>query len=157
MNSSPKSSKELPSQTFKYKEHSKRNLPNYLLRSQSSLESSSKASRNSKKPQISEALRIQASKALKNFHHKLSKTNNAQRTRRHKEFLTSSKLEIRCNSISRVFDPSFSQIEVYLVFKSKSHYHNSNQQIFQGDQIRRSLFCNFIELYHILINTNSHL
>ena len=63
--------------------------PNYLPRSQSSLESSSKASRNLNKPQISEALRIQAFKAPKNFHHKPSKTKNAPRTRRtceeHKE------------------------------------------------------------------------
>jgi len=28
------------------------------------------------------------------------------------------------------------------VFESKSHYHNSNQQIFQGDRIKWSLFCN---------------
>ena len=63
--------------------------PNYIPRSQSSLESSSKAFRNLNKPQISEALRIQAFKAPKNFHHKPSKTKNAPRTRRtceeHKE------------------------------------------------------------------------
>ena len=47
--------KPLP-QTFEYEKHSKRNHPNHLSRSQSSLESSSKVSRNFKKPQISEAL-----------------------------------------------------------------------------------------------------
>ena len=77
MDLSPKSSEELQPQTFEYEEHSKRNHPNHLHKAESSLESSSKASRNSKKPQISEALRIQASKALKNFHHKPSKMNNA--------------------------------------------------------------------------------
>ena len=56
------------------------NYPNHIPRSQSSLESSSKASRNLNKPQISEALQIQASKAPKNFHHKPSK-----RRRMHKE------------------------------------------------------------------------
>ena len=33
--------------------------------------------------------------------------------------------------VSKIFDPFFSQIEVYLVFESKSHYHNSNQQSFK--------------------------
>ena len=61
---------------FEYKEHSKRNHPNHLPKSQRSLESSSKASRNLNKPQIDEALRIQASKAPKNFHHKPSNTKN---------------------------------------------------------------------------------
>ena len=76
MDSNFQSPEELPPQIFKYKEHSKQNHPNYLPRSQSSLESSSKASRNLKQPQISEALRIQASKAPKNFHHKSSNTKN---------------------------------------------------------------------------------
>ena len=61
---------------FEYEEHSKRNHPNRLPRSQRSLESSSKASRNLNKPQIGEALRIQASKAPKNFHHKPSNMKN---------------------------------------------------------------------------------
>ena len=39
-------------------------------------------SKNINKSQISEALRIQASKAPKNFHHKPSKTKNTRRTRR---------------------------------------------------------------------------
>ena len=77
---------ELPPQTFKYEEHSKQNHPNYLPRSQSSLESSPKASRNLNKSQISEAQRIQASKALKNFHHKPSKMKNTRRTWRTKDF-----------------------------------------------------------------------
>ena len=85
MDSSPKSSKELLPQTFEYEEHSKRNHPNYLPKSQNSLELNLKASRNSKKPQIGEALQIQASKALKNFHHKLSKMKNVK----NKGFLTS--------------------------------------------------------------------
>ena len=63
-------------------EHLKRNHPNHLPRSQRSLESSSKASRNLNKSQINEPQRIQASKAPKNFHHKLSKTKNTRRTRR---------------------------------------------------------------------------
>ena len=74
---------------FEYKEHSKRNHPNHLPRSQRPLESSSKAFRNLNKPQIGKALQIQAFKAPKNFHHKPSKTKNAPRTRRtceeHKE------------------------------------------------------------------------
>ena len=76
MDSSLQSPKELPPQTFKYEEHSKQNHPNFLPRSQSSLESSSKASRNLNKPQISEALWIQASKAPRNFHYKPSNTKN---------------------------------------------------------------------------------
>ena len=56
MDSSLQSPEELPPQTFKYEEHSKRNHPNYIPRSQSSLESSSKASRNLNKPQINEVL-----------------------------------------------------------------------------------------------------
>ena len=64
---------------FKYKEHSKRNHPNHLPRSQRLLESSSKASRNLNKPQIGETLRIQASKAPKNFRHKTSKAKNTRR------------------------------------------------------------------------------
>ena len=71
MDSSPKSSEEFLPQTFEYEEHSKRNHLNHLPRSQNSLELNLKAFRNSKKPQIGEALRIQASKALKSFHHKL--------------------------------------------------------------------------------------
>jgi len=60
----------------KIEEHSKQNHPNHLPRSQRSLESSSKASKNLNKLQIGEALRIQASKAPKNFHHKPSNTKN---------------------------------------------------------------------------------
>ena len=58
MDSSLQSPDELPPQTFEYEEHSKRNYLNHFPRSQSSLESSSKASRNFKKPQINEALQI---------------------------------------------------------------------------------------------------
>ena len=61
---------------FEYKEHSKRNHPNNLPRSQRSLESSSKVSRNLNKPQIGKTLWIQASKAPKNFHHKPSNMKN---------------------------------------------------------------------------------
>ena len=43
------------------------------------------------------------------------------------------------------------------MFESKSHYHDSNQQIFQRERIRGSLFYNQRELYHIFINTNLHL
>ena len=53
-----------------------RNHPNYLPRSQRSLKSSSKASRNLNKPQIGEALQIQASKTPKNFHYEPSNTKN---------------------------------------------------------------------------------
>ena len=52
---------------------------NYLPRAQRSLESSLKAFKNLNKPQISEALQIQASKVPKNFHHKPSNTKNIQR------------------------------------------------------------------------------
>ena len=79
MDSSLQSLEEHPPQTFEYEEHLKRNHPNYIPRSQSSLESSSKASRNLNKSQISKALWIQASKALKNFQHKSSNTKNIQR------------------------------------------------------------------------------
>ena len=72
---------------------------------------------------------------------------------KNKGFLTSSQLEIHCNFVSKIFGPFFNQIEVYLVFESKSHYHDSNQQIFQGYRIRRSLFCNHRELYHTFFNT----
>ena len=76
MDSSLQSPEELPPQTFEYKEHSKRNHPNHILRCQCSLESSSKVSKNLNKPQIGEALWIQASKAPKNFHHKPSNMKN---------------------------------------------------------------------------------
>ena len=56
-----------------------RNHPNHLPRSQRSLKSRSKTSRNLNKPQIGEALWIQASKAPKNFHHKPSNTKNIRR------------------------------------------------------------------------------
>ena len=69
-------SKNFKNFNFEYEEHSKRNHPNHLPRSQRSLESSSKASRNLNKPQIGEALRIQASKTSKNFRHKFSNTKN---------------------------------------------------------------------------------
>ena len=69
-------SKNFKNFNFEYKEHSKRNHPNHLPRSQRSLESSSKASINLNKPQIGEALRIQTSKAPKNFRHKPSNTKN---------------------------------------------------------------------------------
>ena len=150
MNSSLQSPEELSPQTFKYEEHSKKNHLNHVPRSQSSLESGSKAFKNFKKPQISETLWIKAFKVSKNFHHKPSKMKK-------NGFLTSLQLEIRCNFVSKIFDPFFSQIEGYLLFKSKSHYRNSNQQIFQGDRIKRSLFCNYRKLCHIFINTNSHL
>ena len=73
---SPEASRNFKNFNFEYKEHSKRNHLNYLPRSQRSLKSSSKASRNLNKSQISETLQIQASKAPKNFHHKPSNTKN---------------------------------------------------------------------------------
>ena len=79
MDSSLQSPEELLPQTFRYDEHSKQNHPNYLPRSQSSLESSSKASRNLNKPQINKALRIQASKASR------TSTTNPQKGRTHEE------------------------------------------------------------------------
>ena len=75
-------SKNFKNFNFEYEEHSKQNHPIYLPKSQSSLESSPKSSRNLNKSQISEAQRIQASKAPKKFHHKPSKTKNTRRTRR---------------------------------------------------------------------------
>ena len=69
-------SKNFKNFNFEYEKHSKRNHPNHLPRSQRSLESSSKASKNLNKPQIGEALWIQATKALKNFRHKPSNTKN---------------------------------------------------------------------------------
>ena len=61
--SSPKASRNFKNFDLKCKEHSKHNHLNYLPRSQSSLESNSKASKNLNKPQISEALQIQAFEA----------------------------------------------------------------------------------------------
>ena len=69
-------SKNFKNFNFEYEEHSKRNHPNHLPKSQRLLESSSKASRNLNKPQIGEALQIQASKVSKNFRHKPSNTKN---------------------------------------------------------------------------------
>ncbi|KAL4598664.1 hypothetical protein ACB092_11G074500 [Castanea dentata] len=80
--SNPKASKNFKNFNLEYRQHSKQNHPNYSSRSQRSLESSSKAFRNLNKPQISEALRILASKALKNFHHKSAEKKSARRTRR---------------------------------------------------------------------------
>ncbi|KAL4598057.1 hypothetical protein ACB092_11G031300 [Castanea dentata] len=77
--SNPEASKNFKNFNLKYRQHSKQSHPNYLSRSQKSLESSSKASRNLNKPQIGEALRIQASKAPKNFHHKPLNTKNNRR------------------------------------------------------------------------------
>ena len=68
---------------------------------------------------------------------------------KNKEFLTSSQPKIHCNSFSKIFDPFLNQIEGYFVFESKSHYHNSNQYVLQGDRIRGSFFCNHSKLYHI--------
>ena len=102
MEPSFEASKNFKNFNFEYEEHSKQNHPNYLPRSQSSLESNPKASRNLNKSQINEAQRIQASKAPKNFYHKPSKTKNAPRTRRtheeheeHKEQRISNKLIAR--------------------------------------------------------------
>ena len=53
-------------------------------------------------------------------------TKNAKNMK-NKEFLESSQPEIHCNFVSAIFDPSLNQIEGYFVFKSKSHYHKSNQ------------------------------
>ena len=61
---------------FEYEEHSKRNHPNHLPRSQRSLESSLKTFKNLNKPQIGETLWIQASKASKNFRDEPSNTKN---------------------------------------------------------------------------------
>ena len=61
---------------LKLKNIQSKNHPNHLPRSQRSLESSPKASRNLNKPQIGEALRIQAFKAPRNFHYKPSNTKN---------------------------------------------------------------------------------
>ncbi|KAL4607366.1 hypothetical protein ACB092_09G168500 [Castanea dentata] len=79
--SNPKAFKNFKNFNLEYKQHSKQNHPSYSFRSQSSLESSSKASRNLNKPQIGKALRIQASKAPKNFYHKPSNTKNTRRTK----------------------------------------------------------------------------
>ena len=78
LESSPEASRKFKNLNFEYEEHSKRNHPNHLPRSQRSLESSLKASRNFKKLQIGETLRIQASKALKNFRYKPSNMKNIE-------------------------------------------------------------------------------
>ena len=76
-----------------------------------------KTSTNSKRLQISEALRIQASKTPKNFHLKSLKTKNIQRTHKkqeeHEERRISNKLIIRFITISfqRYFNPFSNQSE----------------------------------------------
>ena len=85
-----------------------------------------KGSKNINKPQIGEALRIQAFKAPKKFPQTFEDEEHTKNVK-NKEFLTSSQPEIHCNSISAIFNPSLNQIEGYFVFKSKSHYHKSNQ------------------------------
>ena len=133
MDSSLQSPEELPPQTFKYEEHSKQNHLNYLPRSQSSLESSSKASRNLTNHKSMKLYRFEPLK------HRRTSITNLQKRRMHqeheehmknKEFLTSLQPKIHCNSISKIFDPFFNQIEGYLVFTSKSQYCKSNQQVF---------------------------
>ena len=79
LESSPEVSRNFKNFNLKYREHSKQNHPNYLPRSQRSLESSSKASRNFKKLHTGEALWIQASKAPKNFRHKPSNMKNIRK------------------------------------------------------------------------------
>ena len=79
LESSPEDSRNFKNFDLKCKERSNQNHLNYLPRSQRSLESSSKAFRNLNNSQISKALRIQASKASKNFHHKPSNTKNIRR------------------------------------------------------------------------------
>ena len=80
LGSSSKAFKNFKNFTFEDEEYSKQIHLIHPSRSQSSLESSSKASINTKRQQVNEALLIQASKALKNFHYKSSKTKNIQRT-----------------------------------------------------------------------------
>ena len=73
------SPEELPPQTFKYEEHSKQNHLNYLPRSQSSLESSSKASRNLTNHK---SMKLYGFEPLK---HRRTSTTNLQRRRTHQE------------------------------------------------------------------------
>ena len=80
MNSSLQNPEELPPQTFKYEEHSKRNYPNHIPRSQSSLESSSKASRNLTNQDKS--VKLYGFKPLKS---RRTSTTNLLRGRTHKE------------------------------------------------------------------------
>ena len=74
--SSSKASKNIKNFNLESQEHSKQIQPSHLSRSQSSLELSSKVSINTKRLQISEALRMQASKALKTIYYKSSMTKN---------------------------------------------------------------------------------
>ena len=75
----------LPPQTFKYEEHSKQNHLNYLPRSQRSLESSSKASRNLTNHK---SVKLYGSKPLK---HRRTSTTNLQRRRTHQEHVKNTK------------------------------------------------------------------
>ena len=75
-----KASKNLKNFTFESEKYSKQIHSSHPSRSKSSLKSNSKASINTKKLQISEALWIQASKAPRNLHYKSSKTKNIQIT-----------------------------------------------------------------------------
>ena len=72
-------SKNFKNFNFEYKEHSKQNHPNYLPRSQSSLESSSKASRNLTNHK---SVKLYRFKPLK---YRRTSTTNLQRQRTHQE------------------------------------------------------------------------
>ena len=90
--------------TFESQEHLKKNNSSHPSRSQSSLESSSKISINTKRLQISGALRIQASKAPKNFHYKSLKTKNIHPNYSYK---SQSSTGIKLQSLQKLqdFDP----------------------------------------------------
>ena len=83
---------------FKYKEYSNNIHLNHYLSLRFLLELSSKTFRDLKDFNSSKLNQIQASKVLKNFHHKSSKTKKIRKMfEKHKEFLISVHLEIHCN------------------------------------------------------------
>ena len=121
--------------TFESKEHSKRNHPNHIPRSQSSLESSSKASRNLNKPQIGEALHIQASKASKNFHHKPSNMKNIRCRIIQTTCLVSKFTGIKLKSLQKPHKPQINetlQIQASKALKNFHHKPSNTKNIRRG-------------------------
>ena len=120
---------------FEYKEHSKKNHPNHLPRSQRSLESSSKASRDVNKLQIGEALRIQASKAPKNFRHKPSNKKEHSK-QNHLNYLPRSQSSLESSSKASENITNHKSVKLY-GFKPLKHRRTSTTNL-QRRRTRRT-------------------
>ena len=118
--SSLQSPEELPLQTFKHEEHSKQNHPNYLPRSQSSLESSSKASRNLTNHK---SMKLYGFKPLKP---RRTSTINLRRWRTHEEheereeqrisnkLIARDSLQLRFSNLWSILQPNWSILGVWI-------------------------------------------